>query len=335
MIDTALLPSPSTEPSPVQKLMRERRFGMFLHFSVNTFGNVEWSDGGIQAASFQPTAIDADGWVKTARDAGMKYVIAITKHHDGFCCWPTKTTEYCVRNARNKTDIIRAVREACDKYGIQFGLYYSLWDRSAPEYQRDFTGEYIPLMLRQLTELLDGTYGEVCELWLDGTWDKKRTDWQLEEVYSLVRRLQPNCAVGLNHTVGDDFDVAGFPDDKWQPMYVKEGDPLRMWPTDFRLWDPYPPRADDPKLFTFAGKTYYLPFEMTVCSREGFSWFYSNIYEDKPFTDVDKAVEDIRRCWSTGGCAVINMPPDIHGKLVQGDVDHLMQIAQKLGVANI
>ena len=332
-VDPMLLPVPANVPSRVQRLMMERRYGMFLHFSINTFGNVEWSDGGIQAASFQPETVDADEWVRTARDAGMKYVIAIAKHHDGFCCWPTLTTTYCVREAGNTTDVLRAVREACDRYGLELGLYYSLWDRSAPEYREDFDGRYIPMMLRQLDELLDGRYGRVCELWLDGSWDKARRRWQLERVYELVRRLQPDCAVGVNHTVGEDRDEEGFPDDRYQPGSVRADDPLRMFPSDFRLWDGYAPRQDDPKQFTFGGESYYLPFEMTVCSREGFSWFYSNIYEQKPLTDVETVVRDIRRCWATGGTAVINMPPDCSGRLVRSDVEHLMEISRRLGVA--
>ena len=69
---------------------------MFLHFGVNTFGNVEWSDGGIAARSYQPTAIDADQWVRAAYEAGMNFVVLTAKHHEGFCLWHTKQIWGCI-----------------------------------------------------------------------------------------------------------------------------------------------------------------------------------------------------------------------------------------------
>ena len=331
--DRLITPIPSLEPNKYQREQIARRFGMFIHFGVNTFGNVEWSDGGIQAESYQPTEIDADGWVRTAWEAGMNYVIIITKHHDGFCLWDTKYTDYCVRNSGNKTDVVKAVSDACRKYGVKFGVYYSLWDRKEPSYKQDFSGKYIEYMLNQLTELLDGRYGEVVELWLDGSWDKSCAEWRLDLIYDLVKRLQPSCQVGVNHTVGVYRETAGGPEERYQPKNYQEGDPLRMFPSDFRLWDPHMCRKDDPKHYTFGGKTYYMPFEMTICSREGFSWFYSNIYEKKPFLPVHEVAEQCRTLFSIDNLAVINMPPNTSGKLVEGDVEHLMAISRELGIA--
>ena len=97
---------PSLTPNKYQLEQMERKFGMFIHFGVNTFGNVEWSDGMINPRSYKPTEIDADGWVRTAYEAGMNYVIMITKHHDGFCLWNTEYTDYCVKNAGNTTDVV-------------------------------------------------------------------------------------------------------------------------------------------------------------------------------------------------------------------------------------
>lgn len=326
---------PSRQPSAAQLEQIERQFGMFLHFGVNTFGNVEWSDGGIQALSYQPDTIDADQWMRTAWEAGMNYVILITKHHDGFCLWDTDTTPYSVKHSGNPTDVVAAVSKACAKYGIKLGLYYSLWDRSEPSYTRDFSGEYVPYMLRQLTELMDGRYGEIVELWLDGSWDKSCAQWRLDLIYDLVKRLQPKCQIGVNHTVGVYSEEAGGPEERYQPKNYQEGDPLRMFPSDFRLWDPHMCRADDPKIYTFGGQEYYMPFEMTICSRDGFSWFYSNIYEKKPLMNVDEVVRNCETLFAQGNLAVINMPPDVHGRLVEGDVANLMEIARRLGRARV
>lgn len=107
---------PSLKPNKYQREQIARKFGMFLHFGINTFGNVEWSHGDIPPAVYKPTVVDAEGWISTAYEAGMNYVIAITKHHDGFCLWDTNTTDYCINNSGNKTDVIAEVAKACKKY---------------------------------------------------------------------------------------------------------------------------------------------------------------------------------------------------------------------------
>jgi len=87
-----ILPTPSTTPSKAQQQQIARKYGMFIHFGINTFHDEEWTDGSKPASSYCPTRIDAEQWVKTAKDAGMKYIILITKHHDGFCLWDSKVT---------------------------------------------------------------------------------------------------------------------------------------------------------------------------------------------------------------------------------------------------
>lgn len=324
---------PSLEPTPGQLAQMERKYGMFIHFGVNTFGNVEWSDGGIDARSYQPDEIDAEGWVRTAYEAGMNYVIMITKHHDGFCLWDTKYTDYCVRNSGNPTDVVKAVSDACRKYRMKLGLYYSLWDRKEISYKENFNEGYIPYMLNQLEELMDGRYGDIVELWLDGPWEKYSVQWRYDLIYDLVKRYQPMCQIGINHTIG--LPSLEDPGERYLPCNYQEGDPIRNFPSDFRLWDPHPCRLDDPKLFMHDGELYYMPFEMTICSRAGFSWFYSNIYEQKPVLDVKETVEKIKTVFAAQNMVVINMPPNIHGKLVEGDVKHLMDIGKELGLLRV
>ena len=331
MITEMIRQLPGREPTEAQKAQMARKYGMFLHFGVNTFGNVEWSDGGIRARSYRPDTIDADGWVRTAWEAGMNYVILITKHHDGFCLWDTQYTDYCVKNSGNPTDVVAEVARACQKYGIGLGLYYSLWDRKEESYQNNFADGYIPYMLNQLTELMDGRYGEIAELWLDGSWDKYCEQWRYDLIYDKVKRLQPSCQIGINQTIGR--PGLKNTEDRYLPCNYQEGDPIRNFPSDFRLWDPHCCREDDPKLYTHGGEVYYMPFEMTICSRDGFSWFYSNVYEETPLSDVGETVEKIQRVWKADNMAVINMPPNTEGKLVPADVEHLMEISRRLGVA--
>ena len=325
-----IAPVPSRHPSQGQIEQIKRRFGLFLHFGVNTFGNVEWSDGSIPAQAYCPEQIDAEQWVRAACEAGMNFVVLVTKHHDGFCMWDTDTTKYSVKYSGNPTDVVEKTAQACRKYGIKLGLYYSLWDRNAPQYKEDFDSGYIPYMLEQLTELMDGRYGEIVELWLDGQWDKTRRQWQLDRIYDLVKRLQPGCQIGVNGTVGADNDKASMPDEEYLPAKCRQGDPLCMFPSDFRLWDPHPCRKGDPKIYTIEGKEYYLPFEMTICSREGDSWFYKDTYEKAPLKDAEETAALCRMVFEEENIVVINLPPDKKGKLVEADVTRLMEIADKL-----
>lgn len=320
---------PSDQPNKYQLEQMNRRFGMFIHFGINTFHNTEWSDGKLPIDSYNPTAIDADGWVKTAYEAGMNYVILITKHHDGFCLWDTQTTQYSVNYSPNKTDVVAEVAKACEKYGIKLGLYYSLWDRHEPCYKNDEA--YAGFMEKHLTELMDGRYGEIVELWLDGSWDKACYQWQLDRIYNLVKTLQPKCQIGVNITIGKYKKKKSNPTDRYQPRNYRENDPIRMFPSDFRLWDPHMCREDDPKIYTFNGEKYYLPFEQTICSRTD-GWFYSDGYNDKPLRDIDEIVENYRILEKTNNLMVINLPPDKNGRLVQKDIDNLLLAADQLHI---
>lgn len=323
---------PALEPNEYQKEHIKRKFGMFIHFGVNTFGNTEWSDGMINALSYQPETIDADSWAKTAYEAGMNFIVLVTKHHDGFCLWNTEYTDYCVKNSGNKTDVVEALAKACKKYGLKLGLYYSLWDRKIPCYMDNFKGEYLPYMRNQLKELMDGRYGEICELWLDGPWDKSRREWELDILYDTVKQLQPGCQIGVNHTVGEDTGRAEFPEARWKPENYQENDPLRMFPSDFRLWDGCMSKKDDPKIYTFQNNKYYLPCEITFCSRRGFNWFYSNIYETVPLVDAELMAQRARTVFDTDNILVINLPVNTKGTLVESDVENLNKVSELLGM---
>lgn len=323
-------PHPSLHPNKYQQEQIDRKFGMFIHFGINTFNNTEWSDGTLPIESYRPIAIDADSWIKTAYEAGMNYVVLITKHHDGFCMWNTHTTEYSVNHSPVKTDVVLEVAKACEKYGIKLGLYYSLWDRHEKCYNNN--KEYVKYMENQLTELLDGRYGEIVELWFDGAWDKACRDWQFDCLYDLIKKFQPKCQIGVNHTIGEYSNEKGWPDERYLPKNYQKYDPIRMFPSDFRLWDPHMCREDDPKIYTFNGEKYYLPFEQTICSRKEFSWFYSDTYEQKPLMDINEIITNFRILDKADNMMVINMPPNYEGKLVESDVENLMRVSKALNI---
>ena len=179
--------------------------------------------------------------------------------------------------------LLKPFPKRAKKYGIKLGLYYSLWDRHEKCYKDDEA--YVQYMEKHLTELMDGRYGEVIELWLDGEWDKTCRRWQIDRIYNHVKSMQPNCQIAVNNNIGKFNNRKGIPSKRYLPKNYRYGDPIRMFPSDFRLWDPHMCREDDPKIYTFNGEEYYLPFECTICSRQEFSWFYSDTYASKPLMD--------------------------------------------------
>lgn len=311
---------PSNRPNAVQRRMIARKYGMFIHFGLNTFHDLEWTDGTLPPSSYAPSAIDTDQWARTAREAGMKYVILTAKHHDGFCLWDSRYTDYDVGSSSNKTDVIAALSRSCQKYGIEMGLYYSLWDRHEPSYLEDET--YVRYMIDQLTELLTH-YGPVCELWLDGGWEKKREQWNIPAVYESVKRLQPGTAVGVNWTIG----LPGNPDAREvSPEMQKEGYPIRYFPSDFRLGDPKLPGSPDPKLFRHGQDLYYLPFESTVCLNRG--WFYNT--SDTELKSLDELAALYERATAQDNILILNSPPNREGVMTEANVHRLTALADRL-----
>lgn len=323
---------PSREPNAAQKAQIARKYGMFIHFGINTFNNTEWSDGTLPLDSYAPDAIDADSWVRHAYEAGMNYVILITKHHDGFCLFDTDTTDYCVNNTKNPTDVVAEVAKACKKYGVKLGLYYSLWDRHESCYNDD--EKYTEYMCSHLRTLLGGKYGEVCELWLDGAWGKDGSTedrWNLAKIYDLVHTLQPGCVMAVNVTIGEPGAVGN--NDYYRPENYKEGMTMRYFPSDFRLWDPHFTGKNDPKIYSHDGKDYYLPFEATICIRNMVNWFWDDDYTKDPLVGAEFIAEKYRHLIGQENVLVVNVAPDIHGKQEPEDIACLNEAAALLGIA--
>lgn len=319
--------SPSTQPNPTQNQMIKRGYGMFIHFGVNTFADMEWSDGSIPVEKYNPTNLDCDQWIRVARDAGFRYVLLITKHHDGFCLWDSKYTNYDVAASPVKTDIVAEVSKACRKYGLEFAVYYSLWDRKDLSYQDKNPEKYIDYMCNQLTELLTN-YGPICELWLDGGWDRKVDDWNLPRVYNLIKKLQPNCAVGVNHTIVLQEKERKFalPDS----MTVDNKYYFQYFPSDFRLWDPKIAHKSDKKQYLYEGQSYYLPFEHTICISKAWTWFQKQ--QPQPVRDLDELEELFYWCTDNNNTLVVNVPPDQTGRIREHEANTVIELGKRLGI---
>jgi alpha-L-fucosidase len=124
---------PKTENHVRTEQIREMKFGMFVCWSFSTFSGKEWTPTLDKDASyFRATGCDTDQWCRVAKDAGMGYILFLTKHHDGFCLWDTKTTEKKVTNSPLGTDVLRQLRNSCDRYSIKLALYFSEGDWNWP-----------------------------------------------------------------------------------------------------------------------------------------------------------------------------------------------------------
>jgi alpha-L-fucosidase len=124
-------------PLPRQLAWQRRELSVFVHFGTNTFTDREWGDGRAAASAFAPTALDADQWAAAAASAGASAMVLTAKHHDGFCLWPSRHTDYTVRHSPwrdGRGDVVRQFVDACRRHGLVPGLYLSPWDRHEPRY---------------------------------------------------------------------------------------------------------------------------------------------------------------------------------------------------------
>lgn len=323
-----ILPEPATAPSKAQQAQIARKYGMFIHFGINTFHDEEWTDGSKPAASYAPTAIDAEQWIRTAHDAGMKHVILITKHHDGFCLWDSRYTAYDVASSGNPTNVVEAVAKACKKYGVGLGLYYSLWDRKQNAEVKDYTRDaaYNEYMIAQLKELIAITKEQqvpIVEFWFDGGWMKPNYRWPVMDIYQTVKTEEPDCQVGINWTIADPSN----PDKHLVlPDQQQAGFPIRYFPSDFRLGDPHLPTDNDPKLFMHDGKLYYMPWESTVCISQ--RWFYNTT--DHTYKSVEELEKLYRQCTKNDNILILNCPPNREGRLRDQDVQLLQALRKRI-----
>jgi alpha-L-fucosidase len=184
-------PKPTDDPARLA-WWREARFGMFIHWGPVSLKGTEigWSRGAeVPAAEydqlykkFNSTLFDAGAWVRIAKQAGMKYIVITSKHHDGFCIWDTKLTDYNIMNAPFHHDILKELSAACRKQGIVFSTYYSILDWHHPDYPLGSPGgktekpsanmdRYVAYLKGQLAEIIRN-YGPLGIMWFDGQWEK-------------------------------------------------------------------------------------------------------------------------------------------------------------------
>ena len=324
-------------PSARQMNWFDTEFYGFIHFTVNTYTDLEWGLGDEPESIFNPTELDCDEWVEAAKSAGIKGLILTAKHHDGFCLWQTKTTEHCVRNSPfrdGKGDIVKECAEACKRGGIKFGVYLSPWDRNSKYYGSD---AYNDFYCEQLTELLTG-YGELFMVWFDGACGEgpngKKQTYDFPRYIELIRKYQPNACIFNDHG----------PDVRW--VGNEAGKPRRAeWavvPTDLcyrsepqtgkgpltgdisYLYNPEE-CIGDLNVIQYATALAFCGSEVDMSIRPG--WFY---HEKEEAHSLERLFRTYLDSCGANACFNLNIPPMPNGRFHPKDIARLKELGDAL-----
>ena len=294
----------------------------FIHFTMNTFTNKEWGFGDENPELFDPTELNVEQWVLTAKAAGIKQLILTAKHHDGFCLWPSKFTEHSVKNSPYKEgqgDLVAEFTEACRKHGLKAGIYLSPWDRNHKDYGKP---EYVSYYKKQLKELLT-QYGEINEIWFDGANGgdgyygganetrkiNSKTYYGWEEIFALVKGLQPDIKIFSDagpdvHWIGNEKGIAGFT--FWSTINT---DSLVIGGADTGYLN-----TGDPE-----GKSWIVG-QCDVSVRPG--WFYHKA-EDSLVKTAAEITDIYYKSVGRNAILLLNLPPDQRGLIHENDVQVL------------
>jgi alpha-L-fucosidase len=252
------------------KWWHEAKFGMFIHWGLySTLGRHEWvmENEGIPvseyeklAPNFKPIPTPARAWAQLAKRAGMKYMVMTTKHHEGFCNFDTKLTDYCAPRQGPGRDLVREYVEAARAEGLRVGFYYSLMDWHHPDGGRCKTDEaarrrFVDYIHGQVKELVTN-YGKLDILWYDVAWPLDAKGWESVEMNTMVRKLQPDIIINNRSKIPEDFDT---------PEQRIEASQNRPWESCMTLNDSWGYHAAD---FNWKSPTTVVR-NLITCARDG------------------------------------------------------------------
>lgn len=329
-------------PTLRQRKIQREGFNAFLHYGLNTFTDKEWGDGKVSPTLFNPTEQDTDQWIKAIADAGITGVILTCKHHDGFCLWPTATTEYSVKSSPYKNgngDVVKEVSDSCRKFGLRFGVYLSPWDRNHVDYS---SPKYNDIYCEQLTELLTN-YGDIYCVWLDGACGaymdgKEKQDYDFDRYFELIRKLQPLANIsGCGPDVRWIGNEGGF-------ARVSEWNVVPYFACDIQTIESNSQQSDDAKFATKGAdivnsdlgsrkflanydKFMWYPAEVDVSIRPG--WFYHK-WQDKLVRSLENLLKIYYTSYGGNSLLLLNIPPDRRGLLHENDVQRLKELGDHI-----
>ena len=333
----------SIVPNRRQLLIQEMKYYAFVHYTVNTFTNKEWGNGKESEQVFNPTDQNTDQWCAAIRDAGMKGVILTCKHHDGFCLWPTKTTEHSIKNSpykNGKGDVVREVADSCKKYGLKFGVYLSPWDRNSKLYG---TPAYNDFYIEQMTELLTN-YGEIFMLWLDGACGAKADGqpvqkYDFERIWKTAVELQPNivmsgCAPDVRW-IGKESGKTRESEWNVVPQFqydqqnfaanCQQDDDLKKFQK--RCQDVMLPDMGSRKFLANYDKFMWYPAEVDVSIRPG--WFYHPA-QRLTLKSLKRLMTIYYNSVGNNSLMLLNIPPNRKGQFAKSDVRRLREMGKWL-----
>ena len=329
----------SIVPNRRQLIIQDMKYYAFVHYGMNTFTNREWGDGKESESIFNPKKQNTDQWCEAIAAAGMKGVILTCKHHDGFCLWPTNTTEHSIKNSpykNGKGDVVREVSESCKKYGLKFGIYLSPWDRNAKCYG---TPAYNDFYIAQLTELLTN-YGDIFMLWMDGACGaasdgKPVQKYDFERIWNTAVELQPDIVLS---DCAPDVRWIGNESGKTRESEWNVVPKFEVGEQSFQASDDmkdFQKRCKDVMLPDMGSREFlanfdefmWYPAEVDVSIRLG--WFYHPLQR---FTL--KSLNHLMKIYynSAGNNALmlLNIPPNKNGLLAKSDVRRLRRMGKWL-----
>jgi alpha-L-fucosidase len=303
-------PAPYRQDRPLLDLQRsflELRFGMFLHFNMATFQDREWGDPAGSTEAFDPGALDTNSWADAAVGAGMRYGCLTTKHHDGFCLWPTASGGDSVLKTPRKIDVVKAYADSFRSRGLSVGLYYSILDLRGDIRHHNVTPEKIARIKLELTELLSG-YGPINVLIFDG-WDAPWSritydEVPFHEIYALVKRLQPNCLIS-------ELNASQYP-------------ASALYYTDIKAFEQNAGQALPAESL--------IPSQSCVTLTDG--WFWKTGDEGRPLKAAGEVVEKWLRPQNRRRCNLIcNAAPGRDGRLAPNILARLKEIGDLVRAA--
>jgi len=325
----------AARPVPRPALLERINTGIevygIVHWGLNTYTDREWGYGDEDPKMLNPDAFDADQIVSACKDGGLQGLIVVAKHHDGFCLWPTKTTEHNITKSPfrgGKGNYVKEMELACRKHGLKFGVYVSPWDRNNAAYGSE---KYVTDVFQaQIRELLSGDYGEVFEMWFDGAnggdgyYGGKRETRKIPdgyyryetETFAMVRKLQPKVCI-FNEGDGADYR---WPCNEKGELFEDSCATIKSF--DSKNYGDYMKRG---KRGDFKDGTTFHPPECDFPLRKG--WFF-HASESNTVRCGEYLMQRYLNTVGNGGTMNIGIAPDCHGRLVPEDVAALKRFGE-------
>jgi len=292
------------KPSPQQVAWQDLEIGAIIHFGPNTFMDREWGDGTADPSVFNPSAVDPEQWMRAAKTAGIKYVVFVAKHHDGFCLWPTEQTQYSVKSSPWKAghgDLVGEVAAAAHKYGLKFGVYLSPWDRHEPAYKDNaFYDRYYLALLNELVT----RYGELTEFWLDGAGSAGHV-YDFDRYVDNLRVYQPNAMVFA------DAALLKYGDIRWVGNEAGNA------------------QEDNWNVLDLHGYLRYRPAEADTPLRKEHWFWHPN--DEQSLKSLSELLDTYHKTVGRGAQLMIGLAPDNRGLLPDSDVNRLKEFGEALG----